>query len=170
MFLLVEGPDDERFCQTIIAPLLRNKYDEVRCWLYAGQKSIRIAAFLESIKCMKADYIYFADINNKPCVTAKKNDAVVRCDNVADSSRVVVVIREMESWYLAGLDDAATKQLKLKKFSATDAVTKEKFDDIIPKKFDSRIDFMIEVLKSFSWDTAKRKNKSFNYFAGKFLQ
>ncbi|OGW18585.1 MAG: hypothetical protein A3G93_11920 [Nitrospinae bacterium RIFCSPLOWO2_12_FULL_45_22] len=38
------------------------------------------------------------------------------------------------------------------------------FNRLIPNKFDSRIDFMLEILKYFSMGIAKQKNKSFSYF------
>ncbi|MFW6029499.1 MAG: hypothetical protein ACOCRO_04515 [Halanaerobiales bacterium] len=34
------------------------------------------------------------------------------------------------------------------------------FNNLIPRNFDLRIDFMQELLKYFSIDTGKRKNKS----------
>ena len=79
----------------------------------------------------------------------------------------MVVKKEIESWYLAGLDSAACKQLKLPLSRNTDKITKEKFENLMKKKFDSRRDFMVEVLKYFSIKEAKGKNASFKYFADK---
>ena len=53
---------------------------------------------------------------------------------------------------------------RLRYIHSTDNITKEKFDKLIPKRFASRIDFMSEMLKLFSIEEAKRKNKSFKYF------
>jgi hypothetical protein len=39
---------------------------------------------------------------------------------------------------------------------------------MIPKKFDSKIDFMIEILKYYSIDIAKQKNGSFKKFIDEF--
>ena len=47
-------------------------------------------------------------------------------------------------------------------------MTKEDFNARIPKKFDSRIDFMFEILKSFSIETAARKNQSFHFFVNRY--
>ena len=44
-----------------------------------------------------------------------------------DKDKIIVVIKEIESWYLAGLDNKACKQLKIKNFANTDNITKEKF-------------------------------------------
>ncbi len=79
------------------------------------------------------------------------------------------MIPEIEGWLLAGLDEKATKKLKVSYFDNTQNITKEKFDQLIPKRFDSRIDFILEILKHFSIDVAKEKNKSFAYFVNKYL-
>ncbi|MDI6767583.1 MAG: hypothetical protein QME52_12240, partial [Bacteroidota bacterium] len=53
-------------------------------------------------------------------------------------------------------------------FKDTDDTTKEQFNRLIPEKYDSRIDFMSEILNNFSFKTAKRKNRSFKYFIEKY--
>ena len=85
-----------------------------------------------------------------------------------DNDKMIVVIKEIESWYLAGLDNEVCRQLKINNFADTDNVTKEKFNALIPKKFTSRIDFMSEILKYFSIEIAKQKNNSFQYFVEKY--
>ena len=82
--------------------------------------------------------------------------------------KIIVVVKEIESWYLAGLDNKVCKQLKIKNFPNTEKVTKEEFNSLIPKKFTSRIDFMLEILKNFSIEIAKKKNTSFRYFVEKY--
>ncbi|HWP30273.1 MAG TPA: hypothetical protein VNK96_00895 [Fimbriimonadales bacterium] len=81
--------------------------------------------------------------------------------------KIVVIVKEVESWYLAGLDDDSYKRLGMKCFNVTDDTTKEQFNNVIPRKFNSRVDFMIEILNLFSIEIAKRKNKSFKYFCEK---
>lgn len=85
---------------------------------------------------------------------------------MVDPANVVIVTREIESWYLAGLDDQSCKALGLSKFSHTNDITKDQFERMIPEK-SIRIDFMIEILKKFSRETANRKNKSFRYLMKK---
>jgi hypothetical protein len=131
-------------------------------------KKEKIDNFLKSIKAMGADYIYVTDINNSPCVTARKKEIQSRLRNI-DEDRIVVVIKEIESWYLAGLGSVETKKFKIRSFSGTDSITKERFDSLIPRTVDSRIDFLLETLKSFSIETAKQKNKSFRYFIEKYV-
>ena len=47
-------------------------------------------------------------------------------------------------------------------------VHKEKFDGLIPDRFDSRIDFMLEIINCYSKSVAVRKNVSFRYFQQKY--
>jgi hypothetical protein len=81
-----------------------------------------------------------------------------------------VVIEEIESWYLAGLDERGSALLGLPDFGTTDTVTKEDFIALTPERFDSRIDLMIDILKIFSVTVAQRKNRSFGYFFSRHLR
>jgi len=164
--ILVEGNDDERFFEKI-RPVLEQKYDFVQIWRYQQKPNKQIKNFLRSIREMRSAYLFVADIDRTPCVTAKRNSMKRKYDSMIDCDNLIVVVREIEGWYLAGLDEESCNELRLKPFKDSDGVTKEDFDKLIPNKFDSRIDFMVEVLKRFSVETAKQKNKSFGYFMSK---
>ena len=163
LFIFVEGNDDERFFNRILSPKLQEKYDTVMIIKYATMEKEKVNEFIKSIKAMGAEYIYVTDIDNSPCVTAKKEKIQKKHPNIG-KDKIIVVIKEIESWYLAGLDNEVCKQLKIYNFTNTDNVTKEEFNDMIIKKFTSRIDSMLEILKNFSIEIAKRKNNSFRYF------
>lgn len=170
LWVLLEGNDDERFFERVIKPIFRNMYDSVRPWQYAQKQTKKVNAFLRSIKSMDSDYFFWGDINRLPCVTAKKNSITRKYGVRVDINNVIIVVKEIESWYLAGLDDKARKELGISTFHNTDNITKEKFTELMPRKFDSRIDFMVEILKKFSVNTAKQKNKSFGYFISRIYQ
>ncbi len=166
LYIFVEGNDDKRFFQSILEPKLQRKYNLVETRCYANLKKEKVDNFLKSIKAMGADYIYVTDINNSLCVTAKKQKKQNELKNI-DNDKIIVVVKEIESWYLAGLDNICSQKFKISTFSTTDTITKEKFNSLIPKKFDSRINFMLEILEKFSVKIAKQKNKSFRYFIEK---
>lgn len=163
LFFLVEGDDDERFFQRIIKPKFEQKHYTVIAWKYAQVNNMKVESFIKSIKAMGADYIYVADINRALCITAKKQKIKDRVRNI-DEDRIIVVIKEIESWYLAGLDETSSKKLGVGPFSTTDSITKERFNDLIPKKFRSKIDFVLEILQHFSIEIANQKNISFRHF------
>ncbi len=170
LFIWVEGEYDVKFFEWIIKPILKEKYNCVKLIQYANESPKWRTNFLRSITAMNADYIYVADINQTPCVTAKKQKIQDEVKNI-DNDRIIVVIKEIESWYLAGLDDTNTKKLEIRThLITTDNITKEQFNSLMPEKFDSKIDFMLEILRCFSLEIARQKNSSFNYFAEKYIQ
>ncbi len=166
LWVLLEGKDDDRFLNAI-KPTFENNYDSVKPWQYADKPGKKIKSFLRSIEAMDADYLFWRDLNAEPCPTARKNKVATTYGRRIDLDKVIVLVQEIESWYLAGLDEIRCKELRITPLSNTNSVTKEQFDSLVPDKFDSRIDFMVETLKRFSVDTARLKNKSFDYFMAK---
>jgi len=168
LFIWVEGDDDRRFFTKIIKPIFQQNYDWVEVIPYATLRQEKINRFILSIKSMNADYIYVTDINNSPCIAAKKQKIRDK-HQIIDQDRMTIVIKEIESWYLAGLTSMESKNFKIQILKTTDDITKEQFDQFQPKRHDSRISFMLEILNCFSIETAKQKNKSFKYFVEKYL-
>jgi len=129
-------------------------------------KRDKFSAILEAIKAMGADYLVIADYDCSPCVTSKKEWLHQHIKGL-EPERTRIVIEEIESWYAAGLDEQGISQFGMPLPAGTDRLTKEQFNDMVPEKYDSRIDFMMEILKIFSLETARRKNRSFEYFLRK---
>lgn len=168
LYIWVEGDNDLRFFENILKPLFEEKYDYVQIRKYKEKmKKEKIDNFLEGIKAMGADYIFVGDINTYPCATAKKQ-GLKRIYKKIDENRIVVVKKEIESWYLAGLDKKSSKNLGVRYLNDTNNLIKEQFNSMITRNFDSEIDFMTEILKFFSIDIAKQKNESFKYFIEKY--
>jgi len=167
LFILVEGQDDVRFFGRLIKPLLAPRYDSVEIIAYACTKREKVNRFLESVAQMKNDYIFVADIDFEHSVRDKKQILYYRFSNI-DGRSIVIVIKEIESWYYAGISGDLAREMGITDTGSTNELTKEDFNRLIPRRFDSRIDFMFEILKSFSLETAARKNHSFDYFAGRY--
>jgi hypothetical protein len=162
LFLLVEGDDDERFVERIVVPKLSSRYDFVQAWKYARKKKEKVNGFLRSIKAMGADYLLLADLNAYPCFP-KKKEALLEAFRELESGKTVIVVREIESWYLAGLSD--DNPLGVQVPTDTSGLTKDQFNNTMPKGLDSRIAYMIEVLNHFDIRAATTKNASFLYLA-----
>ena len=166
----MEGDDDERFFDRLISPLYKQICDHVQIWKYSQETTKRVNGFLNSIHAMQADYIFVADMDESPCVTAKKERITSQFEKLSDD-RILVVCREIESWYLAGLNDDSRRQIKIRRhFNKTDRISKEQFDRMMPERFVSRIDFMQEIMKLFDRETALAKNTSFEYFMRKYKE
>lgn len=171
LYILIEGNDDERFFNHIIKPEFEKKYDYVQFFQYASQPSRKINNFIKSIIAMEADYIIAGDINHAPCVTHKKKTIKTNKfkNKIVDEGYIVVIIKEIESWYLAGLDAGALNKIEVSYGKKnTDTLTKEQFERLMPRKFISKIDFLQESLKYFKMETAKQQNRSFNFFTRKY--
>jgi hypothetical protein len=167
IFILVEGEDDVRFFGRIIKPLLINRYDAVEIIPYASIKRTKVDNFLKSIRLMNSDYIFVADIDAEQSVRDKKQVLYSHFSHI-DGGSIIVVIKEIESWYYAGLTQESVQDLEVPNLPLTDDLTKEDFNRLIPRKYDSRIDFMFEILKYFSIDSARKKNHSFRFFIERY--
>jgi len=167
LFIMVEGEDDIRFFGRIIKPLFISRYDSVEIIPYASIRRAKVNNFLKSVRLMKNDYIFVADIDTEQSVRDKKQILFYHFSNI-ESGSIIVVIKEIESWYYAGLSRESVMNLGVPDLPVTDDLTKENFNRLIPRKFDSRIDFMFEILKYFSMDSALMKNHSFRFFVDRY--
>lgn len=162
LYLFVEGDDDERFAMTVVSPRLLKRHDWVDTFQYAQEKPAKVNSYLRSIKAMDAEYFFLADINYSPCFPAKRQALLGKFKEL-ESGRVVIVVKEVESWYLAGVPSNNSFGVSVP--ADTTSLMKEQFNATVPKPFDSRIADMVEVLKLFDVKTARARNSSFHYFA-----
>lgn len=164
LVVFLEGNDDLRFFEKIVQPLVESKGYHVSIYQYAREKPHKINAYIKSINATPtADYLFFADYDFSRCISARIEFLIQKYSSL-EREKIRIVIREIESWYLAGLNNDACRKLKILVFNDTNEVIKEKFDSLIPKKFQrSRIDFMQELLKHYDLETAQQKNRSFHY-------
>ena len=169
LYVWVEGGDDELFFNRVIWPLLARRYNLIEVVPYAQRPPTWRGSYISNIRSTRnASYIYVTDLNAAPCVTAKKED-VRGMLSAAEDDRVLVVVPEIEGWYLAGLNAEHSARLGIGEPATTDQTTKERFEQLQPSSFESKLDFMLELLDCFSVEAAREKNQSFDYFCRKFL-
>ena len=181
LYILVEGGDDARFFERVVRPMFEDEFGHVQLWQYSQQEKEKVNKFLDSIRAMQgggiADLIIVADLDESPCVTDRKEKIPSGFRSLSagqspgqptgpfSSTRILIVCREIESWYLAGLNDEECKRLGLTTtIDNTDRISKEQFLDLMPDRFDSKSEFMLEILRVFDHETARSKNSSFRYF------
>ena len=178
LYLFVEGNDDELFFDRVIKPRLSGKYLEIKTWKYSQQTKKNVKNFLTSVRAMHAngvaESIFIADLDESESLKEKKENLLLAYEFLSENDRecawshswirLLIVCTEIESWYLAGLGSSDCAQIGVKKaLCKTDKISKEEFDRMIPNKFNSRIDFLQEILKLFRIEVACSKNASFNY-------
>ncbi|MGD1100899.1 MAG: hypothetical protein ABSA59_02440 [Terriglobia bacterium] len=162
LYLFVEGDDDERFARTVISPRLSKGYDWIDTFRYAQEKPAKVSSYLRNIKSTGAEYFLLADINSCPCFPERRQILLKKFREL-EHARVIIVVKEIEGWYLAGVP--ANSQWGVSVPGDTTNLTKEQFDAALPKPFNSRTSYMVEILKLFDVDTAGARNPSFQYFA-----
>ena len=165
LWLLVEGADDRRFAQGILLPAFRSLYDDVRIWEYSQQTNEKKTDFLKSIHSMQADYLWFCDIDDRPCISLTKQ-LVIRQLASLSLDRIIVVVREIEAWYLAGLDESDCQELGLQPISQSDQITKERFNLLIGGE-NVHTQMMVEILRRYDLEVARQKSSSFDYLLAK---
>ena len=111
---------------------------------------------------MNDDYLLIRDMDDRPCVTATKEAIASRISGLS-WDRVVVVPREIEAWYLAGLDEAAHGELGLDRVAAVDSITKEQFDQLVGGRLQHQ-PAMDEILRHYDVEVARQRSPSFRYF------
>ena len=164
LFILIEGDDDESFFESVVEPFLQERYSAIKFWQYAEENKKRKVNFIKSINSMKANYICIGDIDEVLCVTSKKERIMDDFDEKITKNKIIIVIKEIESWYLAGLDEKVSKELGIrKKIETTDNIIKEHFNQLIPKKMPRSV-FMRKILENYDVEVAEGKNRSFEYF------
>ena len=169
LWVLLEGPDDQRFFDKLLRPEFLKKYDKITPYLYAQRSKKEIERTIKSIKDLGSEYIIFSDFDCSSCITESKKNLQIRIQ-AADVAKVAVVKTEIESWYLAGLDQSGTRKLGVPFYTNTEDTSKKIFEqNRSSSRFDTRVDFMLEILKIFDIDTAKKQNNSFRYVWQKFI-
>jgi len=168
LYIFVEGNDDEDFFKAIKEKVFKDKYGDIQIVQYAQREKRYLKNYLDSIRSMGADYIFLADLDRFPCVTAKK-DKLQEEYPFIERHRIIVVVKEIESWYLAGVDQEKRKKIGIKGSSKiTNDLTKEQFQKLKPKNFVSLSAFREKLLGCFSLQTARENDTSFDYFLRKF--
>jgi hypothetical protein len=169
LYLWVEGTDDQRFVDSVLRPRLEQHYSWVNVLPYAGWRKEKITKFIESIRGMRdSDYVFIADNDKHPCVSAKKEAVCQRIKSV-EPHRIAIAVTEIESWYLAGLNADGCVKLEIAIPTDTTGLTKEQFDQLRRPSYESRIDWMVEMLRHYSLDQAVTRNTSLRYFVAKYV-
>jgi hypothetical protein len=164
LYVLLEGNDDERFFRSLVRPHLERRYRKIKFWKYAREKRKHTLKFVRSLIRMEVDFIFVRDIDSAPSVRAKKQEIEAFYEDAIPDKALVIVVMEIESWYMAGPDEEYLLQRGIAIGSgSTDSLTKEVFNRLIPPRM-SRIEFLNEILEHSTIERGVTRNVSFRYF------
>lgn len=171
LYLLVEGIDDFRFFEKVGSILFtRTQSFPVE---YSQKSNQQINKIISGYRNSPYDnYIYFADQDNHKTIHVVKK-ARKKIITELNEDNICVVSPEIESWYLAGLNEKDSITLGIKYLPTTDSVTKERFHKIVPSRvfedYFRKEHYMDQILNLFSVDLARRRNASFNEFYKQYI-
>ncbi len=182
----VEGYTDELLLKHVLAHLLNSlpectgiHYDFKFIW-YASKKPDDTNKYIRSLTSMMnqillIDYLLISDINSFPCITAKKQALQNRFPALR-KHKIIIVIKEIESWYMAGIPSNFAEKWGIKPhiLSSTDDINKEEFLEIMEnvddfKKLKSHVEIYQAIIEVFDIEIALSRNESFRYFYNKVL-
>lgn len=158
IYILVEGPDDVRFFEGVVKPRLD---DAVGAGLsqvvsYSGWTKEKLEHFIRGAIRI-GGYLLVRDQDQHACVTAAKG-AITRRVEGLDPTKIQIVTREIEGWYIAGSDPESLRRHGLHEL-ACDTATKEAVDAHCRNL--TRIEWMTESLRTFSHPLAVANSQSF---------
>lgn len=162
LHIFVEGSTDSLFVKEVFNDVLLkicNRYTIVE---YANKEDKKIKKYIATIKKVPNwDYIFIADQDGK---LDKKNKILLKYSNL-DDDKVFISVYEIESWIIAGISEKIIKKHKINFSSSnTSNITKEIFNNIIPKRMD-KLEFISYVLSDYNLKNAVNLNESLNIFS-----
>lgn len=167
IYSFVEGNDDELFMRYILKDHLH--YKDFKIIQYAQINVSKVSYYIN--QCAQAGYnfIFLHDMDDAREKDDRKKEVQTNY-GIKQLESIIIVITEIESWYLAGIDFKKFK-IKKNKILNTESVTKEDFYSIINKTTLKRkypnVTKLTEILASFSVEQCRQKNSSFNDFITK---
>lgn len=169
LFLFLEGDDDERFFRKIFLNELEKTYCSIEIIKYAQMSKVNIRKLVKSIERKDSwDYIFINDIDMFNCFPEKKN-SIMESYRLSSNQKIVVVIKEIESWYLAGIDNDFLRSINAGLMDRTSSyINKEFFNELLPNRI-PRTNFMNKILENYNLQRAIQNNDSFAYFTRTFL-
>lgn len=108
------------------------------------------------------------DSHTYPCITSRKDQRIRELDGEITSDKIIIVVEELESWCLAGIDPNIEEYADFVIPDSTDDVTKEDFDEILSNTSFNKNKLFNYLSLNFSVDLAIERNKSFKYFLEKY--
>ena len=164
IFIYIEGDHDEIFVNFILSEYARKNFSiELHPIPYAQKTTKNISKSIKSK--FRHNYIFLSDLDSDyhPCITSMKEERNDKYDGL-DYSKIIIVKEEIESWYLAGVDNSLDIFKKWEIPDSTDEIKKEDFDKIYKTSFDSKKNCLIEIAKHYNFNLAINRNTSFKYF------
>ena len=157
-FFFVEGGSDEYFFRRL--PKLE-VYD-IKIIEYAKLTIEKVNGYLKSLEGCGTPYTFFADADQSS--VDEKIDKIFQKYNKVSRERICIVEREIESWYMAGVDKKFCNISKIKFCRDANEFTKEDFENFLLKCKLERWELEEKIMNAFQIKYAAGRNRTYNYF------
>ena len=114
------------------------------------------------------DFVYVRDLDNFPCVTAKKKKVTDELGKRIAHNKILIIVGRIESWCLAGVNEQIFRNFNIRKKIENTKITKAGFEQLIPKGM-AKIEFMNRILEQYDIRLARKQNRSLRYFLDKWI-
>lgn len=163
IYILIESDTDDEFYEAILEPILYEKYAQVISYKYIERKKTDVVKYLNVIRKQKADYFVLGDKDEDTKADAIKR-IFKRMDNKIIKNRIRLIIKEMECWILAGLNNEMYVRYDIQlNINNTEIYCKEEICDEFKKHLNPS-QFITAILNTFNLSNARLRNKSFDTF------
>lgn len=170
VYVLLEGPDDERFFQSVLRPRLAETYSTIRTYLYAQRSKKDVETYVRTLNNSQQDYIVLADLDSSLVCYSGRKHALSSKIPPARRNSMAIVKTEIESWYLAGMSYRDCELLQIPYHTNTEHISKHEFEQMrMRSRSMSRPQFLTKMLCMFDVGVAKKQNASFEYVWDKFV-
>lgn len=168
LYFFVEGLSDEIFINNIIKKVIPDI--EIKIIQYAEDKKEKTINYLNSLNSMINDngninYYFIADNDSSLPYPDRKISIIKKRYKTVKEENIIIVEKEIENWYLAGITKKTSKKLNLNKIKDINEITKEGFKKLL--KNWNIMEAYNEILSDYSTCKAKEKSNSFKYFIEK---
>lgn len=169
LFVFVEGKEDMLFVKKVLYNLFIEHLINIIPIPYQETKNHEVKKLIKTAKA-DHDYVLLSDLDRHtyPCITSRKNKRIDELDGEITSDKIIIVVEELESWCLAGIDTTIDEYTDFVIPESTDDITKEDFDKILSNTSFNKNKLFNYLSFNFSVDLAIERNKSFKYFMKKY--
>lgn len=169
LFVFVEGKEDIVFVKNVLHNIFQKHSINLIPIPYQTTRNHEVKKHIRASRA-NHDYVLLSDLDSHsyPCITSRKDQRINELDGEITPDKIIIVVEELESWCLAGIDARIEEYADFVIPENTDDVTKEDFDEILSKTSFNKNKLFNYLSLNFSVDLAIERNKSFKYFLEKY--
>lgn len=170
LFVFVEGKEDILFVKNVLHNIFIKHSINVIPIPYQKTRSHDVKNHIKASIAKNQDYLLLSDLDSHtyPCITSRKDQRINELDGEITPDKIIIVVEELESWCLAGIDTTIDEYADFIVPESTDDITKEDFDEILSNTSFNKNKLLNFLSFNYSVDLAVKRNKSFKYLLEKY--